>query len=104
MKQWMGIGIFTGILAVGFIYLGSGQTAVINPELNNIKVSEAIKERGRQVAIEGDCVACHTGPNGAEFAGGLHFLSPFGDIYSTNITPIRLMVLAIIAVKIFTVR
>lgn len=35
----------------------------------------------------GDCVACHTVPNGKPFAGGLKMGSPVGAIYSTNITP-----------------
>ena len=35
----------------------------------------------------GDCVACHTGPGGKPFAGGLTMSTPVGDIYSTNITP-----------------
>jgi mono/diheme cytochrome c family protein len=35
----------------------------------------------------GDCVACHSVPDGAPFAGGLKMGSPLGLIYSTNITP-----------------
>ncbi|WZB76052.1 cytochrome c [Achromobacter insuavis] len=44
-------------------------------------------ERGRLVAAAGDCVACHTAPGGARNAGGLALETPFGVIYSTNITP-----------------
>lgn len=44
-------------------------------------------ERGRLVAAAGDCVACHTAPGGARNAGGLALETPFGIIYSTNITP-----------------
>ncbi|MFY2819414.1 c-type cytochrome [Achromobacter xylosoxidans] len=44
-------------------------------------------ERGRLVAAAGDCVACHTAPGGARNAGGLALETPFGTIYSTNITP-----------------
>lgn len=44
-------------------------------------------ERGRLVAAAGDCVACHTAPGGAANAGGLALETPFGTIYSTNITP-----------------
>src|SRR5699024_5223264 len=35
----------------------------------------------------GDCIACHTGPQGAAMAGGLAIATPLGPIYSTNITP-----------------
>lgn len=44
---------------------------------------------GEYVARAGDCVACHTAPQGDELAGGLRFSTPLGAIYSTNITPDR---------------
>lgn len=43
--------------------------------------------RGEYVARLGDCIACHTAPNGKPMAGGLELKTPFGVIYSTNITP-----------------
>ncbi len=49
--------------------------------------SAATIERGRLVAAAGDCAVCHTAPNGAKHAGGLPLETPFGTIYSTNITP-----------------
>ncbi len=49
--------------------------------------SAATIERGRLVAAAGDCAVCHTAPNGARNAGGLPLETPFGTIYSTNITP-----------------
>ncbi len=47
----------------------------------------ALIERGRYVAQLGDCVACHTSEGGPEMAGGRPLATPFGTIYSTNITP-----------------
>lgn len=44
-------------------------------------------ERGRLVAAAGDCAVCHTAPNGKVNAGGLALDTPFGIIYSSNITP-----------------
>jgi len=46
-------------------------------------------ERGAYVAILGDCVACHTAPGGKPMAGGLELKTPFGSLYSTNITTDR---------------
>jgi nicotinate dehydrogenase subunit B len=43
--------------------------------------------RGRQLAALGDCAVCHTQANGAINAGGRAIETPFGVIYSTNITP-----------------
>jgi len=42
--------------------------------------------RGKYLAILGDCAGCHTGPKQPAFSGGLPFVTPFGTIYSTNIT------------------
>ena len=47
----------------------------------------ALVAQGAYVARAGDCVACHTAPNGKAMAGGLALQTPFGAVYSTNITP-----------------
>ncbi|CAI0864974.1 molybdopterin-dependent oxidoreductase [Serratia quinivorans] len=49
--------------------------------------SAATLERGRQLAAVGDCAVCHTASEGATNAGGLAMATPFGTLYSTNITP-----------------
>jgi nicotinate dehydrogenase subunit B len=50
--------------------------------------SAATIARGRQLAALGDCAVCHTGVNSdAINAGGRAIETPFGRIYSTNITP-----------------
>ena len=43
--------------------------------------------RGEYLARAGDCVACHTEPNGRPFAGGRAMPTPFGNLYVPNITP-----------------
>jgi len=43
--------------------------------------------KGEYLARAGDCIACHTNPGGALFAGGRAMPTPFGTIYSSNITP-----------------
>jgi mono/diheme cytochrome c family protein len=53
----------------------------------NALTGQALVDRGRYLAIAGDCTACHTAPGGKPFAGGLPFNLPFGTIYSPNITP-----------------
>lgn len=46
-------------------------------------------ERGRYLAVIGDCSACHTAPGGQPFAGGLALQTPFGKLVASNITPDR---------------
>src|ERR1700728_1882878 len=43
--------------------------------------------KGEYLARAGDCVACHTAPEGKLFAGGLAMATPFGTLYTSNITP-----------------
>jgi len=56
-------------------------------EVDTSIYSEQAIARGRLVAIAGDCMVCHTAPGGVTNAGGLALETPFGTIYSTNITP-----------------
>jgi mono/diheme cytochrome c family protein len=46
-------------------------------------------ERGRYLVAAGDCYACHTPQGGKPFQGGRAIETPFGVIYSANITPDR---------------
>ena len=48
---------------------------------------QALIEKGAVLASVGNCTACHTKPGGKSFAGGLAVPTPFGTLYSTNITP-----------------
>jgi nicotinate dehydrogenase subunit B len=49
--------------------------------------SDATIARGRQIAEFGDCAVCHTAPGGVVNAGGLGLETPFGMVYTTNLTP-----------------
>src|SRR5580698_10048322 len=49
--------------------------------------SPDLVQHGAVLAAAGDCATCHTAPAGAAFAGGFAVATPFGTIYSTNITP-----------------
>ena len=44
-------------------------------------------KRGEYLSRVGDCNACHTAPGGKVFAGGLKMDTPFGPIYTPNISP-----------------
>ena len=46
-------------------------------------------DRGRYLATAGDCLPCHTKEGGTPFAGGRAIETPFGTLYSANITPDR---------------
>ena len=44
-------------------------------------------ERGRYLALAGNCAGCHTARGGAPYAGGVGIDTPFGTIYASNLTP-----------------
>src|ERR1700731_5178929 len=46
----------------------------------------SIVARGEYLAQAGDCVACHTAPGGKLFAGGHAMPTPFGTLYTSNVT------------------
>jgi mono/diheme cytochrome c family protein len=43
--------------------------------------------KGEYLARAGDCIACHTAREGRTFAGGLAMPTPFGTLFTSNITP-----------------
>ena len=49
--------------------------------------SAAQLERGRLLAAAGNCAACHTASDGVVNAGGRGVATPFGTVWSTNLTP-----------------
>ena len=44
-------------------------------------------ERGRYLALAGNCAGCHTQRGGAPYAGGPGIETPFGTVHASNLTP-----------------
>ncbi len=42
---------------------------------------------GKYLALAGNCAGCHTARGGALYAGGRAIETPFGSVYSSNLTP-----------------
>ncbi|CAN7270775.1 cytochrome c [Phyllobacterium sp. LjRoot231] len=72
--------------AGAFAYAWKPEIAPINPP-ERASFDQALIEHGAKLAAVGNCTACHTNPGGKSFAGGLTLPTPFGTIYSSNITP-----------------
>lgn len=47
----------------------------------------ALLERGAYLARTGNCIACHTARGGTPSAGGRAIPTPFGTLYTSNLTP-----------------
>jgi mono/diheme cytochrome c family protein len=74
--------------AIG-IYVFAARPPAIDPIAPPAAASfdPALVKRGAVLAAIGDCDSCHTTPGGRPFAGGVAIPTPFGTIFSTNITP-----------------
>jgi len=60
---------------------------IAKPAAQSTNAATRMIERGEYLARMGDCVACHSEPTGKPFAGGRAMATPFGNIYTSNITP-----------------
>lgn len=86
-------GIFATVAAVCTAAIGIGAALLPGRAIAPIArpdasvYSAATIARGEQLAALGNCAVCHTTAGGAANAGGRAIETPFGTIYSTNITP-----------------
>ena len=68
-----------------YAWAWNGEIAAANP--SGTSFDPGIIAKGAKLAAIGDCAVCHTRAGGRPFAGGFPLETPFGTLYSTNITP-----------------
>lgn len=87
-KRWLqASGVLAGLVGLAAALMG-WRSAIPPVSLAVVNIySPATVERGRQLAALGNCVGCHTASDGVPNAGGRALDTPFGKIYSTNLTP-----------------
>ena len=79
-------GLLIGGVAAAFAVVWRPAIAAIEPPAPQ-SFDAGLVKRGRELAAIGNCNDCHTLRGGKAFAGGLPVPTPFGTIYSSNITP-----------------
>ncbi|MDP3607106.1 MAG: c-type cytochrome, partial [Polaromonas sp.] len=52
-----------------------------------LAASDSLLARGAYLARAGNCAACHTARGGQAYAGGRGIDTPFGTVFSSNLTP-----------------
>src|SRR6516162_1644355 len=85
LAHWRNVLSITA-LAGGLIAASAG---AMSEETKPAEPDSSVIAQGEYLARVGDCVACHTAPEGKLFAGGLPMPTPFGTLYTSNITPDR---------------
>ncbi|WP_181169283.1 c-type cytochrome [Mesorhizobium sp. B2-2-2] len=88
MKRfWLGVLAIVIVCGAGFFaYAWKPAIDPVEPPQRS-SFDPALIEKGAVLASVGNCTSCHTRPGEKSFAGGLAVPTPFGTIYSTNITP-----------------
>jgi len=73
------------------LVLGSVREGNPSAVVQGTPVAALVVERGAYLARLGNCVGCHTAQGGAPYAGGRAVKTPFGMVYTSNLTSDPLM-------------
>jgi mono/diheme cytochrome c family protein len=85
-RRIAGAAIASLILASSLVGAGRAQLNKVGTSLDPQNFGQI--ERGRYLAVAGDCLSCHTVPgSGQPYAGGRPIETPFGVVVGANITP-----------------
>lgn len=83
----IGLGALLALLAA-LVWLLNTRDESSNDEAPPRGVADAAQiERGAYLARAGNCMTCHTARGGPPYAGGRAIDTPFGPVYSSNLTP-----------------
>lgn len=75
-------------LAIGLAAVATATSSTRAEDTTSAQPPAAsLAAQGEYLARAGDCIACHTKPEGKLFAGGRPMPTPFGTLYTSNITP-----------------
>ena len=84
------------VIVVVVLFLAAllaGACVAYEPAIEPLRAAEPVDPqlvaRGARLAAIGNCRGCHTAPDGPALGGGVPLHSPFGILYSTNISPDR---------------
>jgi len=89
-RRWGQLGsLGLGVFAVSAALLGWRSSLPWVGPLDTSPFSASLLARGEQVAALGNCAGCHTADDGERNAGGRAMATPFGTVYTTNLTPDR---------------
>lgn len=81
----LGVLVVVGMALAWLVWPAS--PVAIAPAASPVPADADSVSRGRYLATLGNCQACHTPPGGEPFAGGRGLATPFGTVFSSNLTP-----------------
>lgn len=91
MKQkylWRALALLLAVLMIAILWLVMANR---NPDLDQPSIPPADPAaqlvQGEYLTRVGNCMSCHTARGGEPYAGGRAVPTPFGNIYTSNLTP-----------------
>lgn len=82
-----GLGVLGMVMGAWVAALNVRGEAPLRPEATRAPATAAQVAQGAYLARVGNCIGCHTAPGGPALAGGRAVTTPFGTLYSPNLTP-----------------
>lgn len=79
-------GVLVVVLATAALFF-QGPPAPASEPMPDRPTDAELVARGAYLARVGNCAGCHTQPGGDAYAGGRGIATPFGRVYSSNLTP-----------------
>ena len=86
-RRLAALAVISLVLLAAYIVFRTPATVGNGPISDTAATESELVSRGEYLVIAGNCAHCHTVPGDEYMAGGLAMETPFGTIYSTNITP-----------------
>jgi len=86
---WLALAVATLVLALLWLLNTRDETRIVPITTGNVAApaSPALLARGDYLTRAGNCMSCHTSRGGEPFAGGRGIETPFGTVFSSNLTP-----------------
>lgn len=86
--RWAAGGVATAIALVALVgWLNLRDEPDLSIGAATAQASPAQVQRGAYLARAGNCMSCHTARGGTPYAGGRGIDTPFGTVFSGNLTP-----------------
>lgn len=83
----LGLCSLVAVLLVLVWFFGVRDGVDLVPTGDNLKPTAELVAQGAYLARAGNCMLCHTQRGGSDYAGGRAIETPFGAVFSSNLTP-----------------
>lgn len=86
-KYALGLGVLLAGAAAVVWALNVQDEIDVKAPMARAAPSEGLIARGAYLALAGNCMTCHTARGGQSYAGGRAIDTPFGTVFTSNLTP-----------------